>query len=68
MNLTARVDAYLTARPNRWIDARRLLKVGGFGGWRTRISECRTQLGRQIDNRTRKVKGYTVSEYRLVTK
>lgn len=71
VTLTERVAAYFKASPGVWIDARALLQVGGFAGWRTRISDCRTELGMTIENRTRRVRledGRTVtqSEYRWV--
>ena len=50
-------------RKGQWIDARELMSIGGLMGWRTRVSNCRTQLGMQIRNRTRKVGDITVSEY-----
>ena len=67
MSLTAQLAAYLTARPNTWIDAHALLQVAGFAAWRTRLSECRKPpFNLTIENRTRTVNGYRVSEYRLV--
>lgn len=50
-----------------WIDARTLLPIAGFAGWRTRCSELRrAPYCMDIRNRTRRVNGYTVSEYRFV--
>lgn len=66
MSLTAQLAAYLQARPNTWIDAHALLQVAGFAAWRTRLSECRRPpFNLTIENRTRRVNGYTVSEYRF---
>ena len=52
-------------RRGEWIDARELMQVGGQMAWRTRTSECRTQLGMDIRNRTRRVGDVRVSEYRF---
>lgn len=41
MSLTDQVAHLFRARPGEWIDARLILEVGGFGGWRTRISTLR---------------------------
>ena len=67
---------YFRARPNTWIDASVLQGLGGRYAWRTRVSECRTQLGMAIGNRQRrerrrtvatvKVSVVTVSEYCFV--
>ena len=51
--------------PNVWIDGMELAHVGGCYASRTRISECRTQLGMTITNRVRTLpNGCKVSEYR----
>lgn len=42
-------------RPGQWIDGMVLANVGGCYAYRTRISDLRTQLGMQIDNRQRRV-------------
>lgn len=66
--MTDRVAAIFKSRPNEWIDARDVLHAGGFGGWRTRVSELRyPPYSMQIENRTRKVRGLTESHYRFVT-
>lgn len=57
------VSAYFRARPGQWIDGMELAKVGGCYAYRTRISDCRTQLGMCVENRLRKVGERTVSEY-----
>lgn len=50
-----------------WIDSRELEIVGGRNAWRTRVSDCRLQLGMRIDNRlTRRTDGTLISEYRYV--
>ena len=63
-NYRARVATYFAQRPRRWINGLALAGVGGVYAWRTRVSECRVQLGMQIDNRIRPVDGARVSEYR----
>ena len=40
-SLTDAIMAYFSARPNTWIPVHELAKVGGFCGWRTRLSESR---------------------------
>ena len=61
-----RVAALLKAQPGAWIDGQRIAQVGGVYGWRTRVSECRRQLGMTIENRIRHVGRRKVSEYRYV--
>ena len=68
MTLRDQVAALFRRRPNEWIDAREILAVAGFGGWRTRKNECERQLGMKIQNRQSRRDGYTVSEYRFVPK
>ena len=63
-NYRARVAAYFTARPRRWINGLALAGVGGVYAWRTRVSEWRVQLGMQSENRISPVDGARVSEYR----
>ena len=58
-----RVARFFRAHPDCWIDASRLLQLGGMYGWRSRVSECRTQLGMKIENRQRREKRRTISEY-----
>lgn len=59
-----RVAQLFRDRPNQLIDGLTVAKVGGAYGWRTRISECRRQLGMAIENRKRKLPGGTIaSEY-----
>ncbi len=60
------VADYFRGNPNEWIDGMVIAQVGGCYAYRTRISECRTQLGMVIENRLRKVGERTVSEYRFV--
>lgn len=68
---TARVADYFQTHPGEWIDTRTLEVLGGRNAWRTRVSDCRTQLGLTIENRQRRVEAqdgtpYVVSEYRYV--
>jgi hypothetical protein len=66
--LTDRVAAYFKAHPDRWLDGRELAQVGGYAAYRTRISDCRTELGMDIINRTYRKGGLTISEYKLVSR
>ena len=67
MTLNEKLAAFFLARPNRWIDAHELLRVAGFAGWRTRVSDLRKPpFNLQIENRWRVQDGYRISEYRLV--
>ena len=60
-----RLAAYLRARPGQWLDGLELAREAGAYAWRTRLSECRTQLGMTVENRERKTpSGVTKSEYR----
>lgn len=70
---TEKIAAYFRARPNQWLNALELEKVGGRFAWRTRVSNARTQLGMDIQNRQRRIvkddgTRYTISEYRYVPK
>lgn len=47
-SLTDAVEAYFRARPLIWIPMAELVNVGGLGGWRTRVSECRAKRGLDI--------------------
>ena len=57
------VAAYFKARPNQPVDGLTLARIGGAYAWRSRVSDCRTQLGMAITNRLRKDGRRTVSEY-----
>jgi len=65
-NLRDQVAELFRAHPNEWIDARAIVEIAGFGGWRTRKNECEHQLGIKIVNRQSRRNGYTVSEYKFV--
>ncbi len=60
------VADHLKARPGQWVDGLTLATLGGAYAWRSRVSDCRTQLGLVIENRQRKMGERTISEYRLV--
>lgn len=48
--LNDRLEAYLRARPNIWIDGKTLAQSFGGYGWRSRVSDVRRR-GLRIDNR-----------------
>ncbi len=50
-SFTECVALLFKAAPMQWIDAKQLMVVGGMFGWRTRISNCRTELGMTIENK-----------------
>lgn len=45
------VAAYFREHVNEWVNASDLAQVGGVFAWRTRISDCRLQLGMYIENK-----------------
>lgn len=65
-----RVADYFKARPGVWIDGRAFESVGGRYAWRSRIADCRTELGMDIENRQRRVtqdgRTFKISEYRFL--
>ena len=66
-SLNDQLEAFLRARPYRWIDGKELAQHFGGYGWRSRISDVRRQRGLVIENRVRTVNdGYRVSEYRYL--
>jgi hypothetical protein len=50
-----RLADYFKRHPGQWIDGSVLEGIAGKYAWRTRISDCRTQLGMTIENRVRLV-------------
>lgn len=71
VSFTQHVADYFKARPMEWISAVALESVGGRQGWRTRVSDCRLELGMAIENRVTRLtdsegKPWTLSEYRYV--
>jgi hypothetical protein len=71
-SLTEAVAALFLCRPGEWIDMHQLARVGGTGGWRTRLSDCRKApfhmniVNRNYRTRLADGRTVTVSEYRLV--
>jgi hypothetical protein len=60
-----KVAGLFRASPGTWIDGLTVASRGGAYAWRTRVSECRVQLGMLIENRVRALEnGSKVSEYR----
>lgn len=61
-NLTEKVYECLKASRNVWIDVHELAQVGGFSGWRTRVSEARALAAKGGDviewNRKPKASAY----------
>ncbi len=39
LSYAKQLECYLKAHPNEWIPIATLAKLGGIGGWRTRLSE-----------------------------
>jgi hypothetical protein len=60
-----RVAGLFLRKRGEWIDSTELAHVGGRCGWRTRCSECRTQLGMRIENRVRTVRAADGSTFRV---
>lgn len=61
-----RVAAYFRAHPLVWIPWHEFARIGGGAAWRTRISECRTDLGMTIENRLSSAEFGVQSVYRYV--
>ena len=40
-SLTTKVLEHFIERPFVWVDVRTLAEIGGFAGWRTRVSQAR---------------------------
>lgn len=67
-SFTNHVADYFKARPLIWITAVALESVGGRQAWRTRVSNCRKDLGMDIRNRQQRMtdsegKPWCLSEY-----
>ena len=60
-----RLAAYLLQHQGEWIDGLELARLAGAYAWRTRLSECRTQLGLTVENRQRRMGRRCISEYRV---
>ena len=65
--LTA-VEALFKSRPNQEISCYELAEVGGFSGWRTRVSECRCLRDMEIPEPRKDTlpSGASVTYYRYV--
>ena len=71
LTLRDRVAHFFQAHPGEWIDGRVFMQVGGAYASRSRIAECRTQLGMNIQNQQRRFtrpdgSRYVISEYKFV--
>ena len=55
MTFTEKVAAYFLAHEGEWLDGELFRPVGGKYAYRSRISDCRTNLGMHIENRKRLV-------------
>ncbi len=64
-SLVEKLAQLFRANPERWIDGMQLADIAGRYAWRSRVSDLRKR-GMVIENRERKVNGFTVSEYRYV--
>ncbi len=42
--LNQRVHDLFMSKPAKWLSVKQLAKVGGFSGWRSRVSQVRTYL------------------------
>ena len=62
---TAQVLALFRARPLQWIGVHELAQVGGFAGWRTRVSQAR-QVIRREGGRLEWNKQTRTSAYRFI--
>jgi hypothetical protein len=61
------VAGLFRASPGAWIDGLTVASRGGAYAWRTRVSDCRVQLGMVIENRVRTLPdGSKASEYRYM--
>lgn len=70
LSLCDKLEAYLKARPNQWVDGRHIATVAGSYGWRTRLSDLRKR-GLTIENHQERYVGLdgqwrTQSLYRYV--
>ena len=62
-----KVAGLFRASPGAWIDGLTVASCGGAYAWRTRVSDCRVQLGMVIENRVRTLPdGSKASEYRYM--
>lgn len=71
--LTTEIDTYFRKRPGVWLTQFELAKVGGLGGWRTRVNTAERKLGLTLEKRQRTVqtpdgRRLRISERRFVQK
>jgi len=50
-NLRDVVAAHFKAHPGEWVSMQTLAKIAGTGGWRSRVSQCHTELGMVFEKR-----------------
>ena len=68
MSTLQRTAAVFRRHRRRWISALVLVRAGGLLAWRSRVSECRTQLGMDIKQKTDYTPRGARSFYRYVGK
>ena len=66
MTFREKVEHCFRDHPNEWVNAQELMRIGGMFAWRSRVSNCRVQLGMSIENRLRYEHDITISEYRYL--
>ena len=62
ISLNDRLAVFLRQRKGQWVNARALMDVAGFAGWRTRVSNLRKAPYNMCivnEQRQRKVRGVT---------
>lgn len=65
-SLNDAIEAHFRQHPNEWVSFHTLAQIGGTGGWRTRISDCRLRRGMDIRNKYDREGGFTHSYYMYV--
>lgn len=60
LSLCDKLEAYLKARPNQWIDGIWLENIAGRYAWRTRLSDLRKKRGMTIQNRQRREAAHAI--------
>lgn len=58
-----RTARFFRRHRRRWVSAFALMHVGGWLRWRTSVSECRTLLGMQIENKLTYTKAGTCKSF-----
>lgn len=64
--LRDKLAEFFRTRPNEWVNGLDLANIAGKYAWRTRVSDCRLQLGMTIKNRQHRLDGKVISEYAFV--